>query len=197
MPLEDILRKIEEAAAEECRGVLAEAEEKSRAKIGGARTEASAKRDRIVNDASAQANRAESMARARADAGKRQVILREKQSAIDAVFEKALQSLAALPKDQYKALILRALASEAAGDEVMVLGPEDRERLGADFASQANASLVQSGKPGRLTVEYAKATLGGGFTLSRGGVTQNLTFPALQRRVREEMEIDVARILFS
>ena len=196
MPLEDILRKIEEGASEESQRILAEVEEKSRMALDDARREASSRKEQIVGEARAQARRAESLSKARADAATRQTILRQKQAAVDAVFASALSSLNALPDDEYADILLRALSARAGGNEILILGPEDEERLGTAFIVRANQALASSGKAGRLAVEYAKESLGGGFALSSGGVTENLTFPTLVKRFRDDMEIDVARILF-
>lgn len=196
MPFEDILRKIEETSLEESTKIIADAEEKARQLLEKARSEASARRDALLLEAKARAEKARTLARARADSTRRQSVLREKQVLVDSVFAAGLSRLAELPADEYKQIVLKALANSARGDETVTFGPEDEERLGAEFVALANKALSQVGKSGRFSVQYASASLGGGLVLNSGGVSQNLTFPALAKRCWDEMEIEIARKLF-
>jgi V/A-type H+-transporting ATPase subunit E len=197
MPLQDILRKIEETSSVESQKVLAEAEDRSHKIALAAREEASSRRERILGEARAQASKAESLSKARADAQRRQLILKEKQEMVDSVFADAMAKLAQMPASEYRDMTLRALCSFAQGDETVTFGPEDEARLGSDFAQAANGALKSAGKEGRLTVAYAPSSLGGGLILTRGGVSQNLTFPTLVGRLRDEMEMEIARVLFT
>lgn len=197
MPLEDIIRKIEESSSAESRKVLAEAEDKSQKIVLAAREDAAARRDKILGDAKHEAAKVEALSKARADAYRRQLLLREKQALVDSVFAEALKKLAEMPASEYRTLIVRALTSFADGSETVTFGPEDKDRLGDGFAEAANAALRSAGKDGRLTVAYAASSLGGGLILTSGGVSQNLTFPTLVGRLRDEMEMEVARVLFS
>ena len=197
MPLADILRKIEETSSAESRKVLDEAEDRRREILDGAKAEASSRRDHILAEARSQAAKAESLSKARTDAQRRQLILKEKQGLVDSVFAEALAKLSALPAAEYRQIIMRALRSFATGVEIVTFGPEDQEKIGADFAKAANAAMVEAGKEGRLTVSYGPSSLGGGLILTSGGVSENLTFPTLVGRLRDEMEMEVARVLFA
>ncbi len=197
MPLADILRKIEETAQQESARILAEAEQKGRTVLGEAKEHAAQRSQQVLGEARSQAERANSLAKTRSDALKRQMVLKEKQAALDAVFSEALDRLAALPPAEYQGIILQALKNSAKGNETIILGAEDRQRLGPEFRETANAAVGLTGESAGFTVQYADGTLGGGFILVSGGVSLNVTFPALVKKLRDEMEIEVARILFA
>lgn len=196
MPLSDIIRKIEEASLAESRKVLDEAEERARAIASAAKAEALSRRERILGESRREAEKAESLSKARAEALRRQLVLRAKQEMVDSVFTEALARLSSMPAGEYRETVLRSLTAFAAGTETVTFGPEDESKLGADFAGVANSALKAAGKEGRLTVTFAALSLGGGLILTSGGVSQNLTFPTLVGRLRDEMEMEVARVLF-
>ncbi len=197
MPLPDIIKKIEETSSAEIRKVLEEAEERLRSVLSSARAEAHARGEQIVGDARSQAGKAESLSKARADALRRQIVLRAKQGLVEAVFTDALARMSSMPAEAYRETVLKALISAATGTETVTFGPEDQTKLGPDFAKAANEALVRAGKQGQIKVAYAPSSLGGGLILTSGGVSENITFPALVGRFRDEMEMEVARVLFS
>lgn len=197
MPLPDIIRKIEETSTAESRKVLDEAEDRRRTIVSAAQAEASTRRDQILGEARSQAGKAESLSKARADALRRQLVLKAKQELVDSVFADALTKMSSMPSAQYKDTILQAIRSFATGTETVTFGPEDQARLGPDFAKEANAALVKAGKQGQIKVTYGTSSLGGGLILTNGGVAENITFTALIGRLRDEMEMEVARVLFS
>lgn len=196
MPFQDILKKIEEASTKESAGILADAVEKSRKVREEAERQALLKKQEILAAARSEAERSDSLARTKGDALRRQILLHEKQVAIDAVFSGALEALLALPPEEYSEIMLGSVREHARGDETLILGPEDRERLGEGFRDSVDGALAERGKPGEIEVHYAGASLGGGYVLARGGVSQNVTFPSLVKMLRDELEIEVAGVLF-
>lgn len=197
MPLEDILRKIRDESSRAARDIIEDAEARARKRLEEAKAEARGKASLILEGAKAEATKAESMAKARADATLRQLVLKEKQALIDSVFAKAAEALASIPAEEYRAMMLRSVAEAAEGNEIVVFGPEDQGRLGAGFAGDLNREISAKGKPGSVKVRYAEKSLGGGYLLQSGGVSLNATFPALMKRFADELEIEVARKLFS
>ena len=147
MPLEDILKKIRDESEKAVKEILEDAEARSQNRLEGARAEAEARASSVLADVKAQAEKVRSAARTRADAKRRQILLREKQALIDGVFKKASEVLASLPADEYKALVLDSLARSAEGNETVVLGPEDRERLGPGFVDELNGTSRREAKP--------------------------------------------------
>ncbi|HHX28591.1 MAG TPA: hypothetical protein GX716_06210 [Firmicutes bacterium] len=196
MPLEDILDRIRDGAEKAAKEILDDAGSRAERRLSASRSEAQARAADIVSAAEAEASKILAAAKTRADAKRRQTVLGEKQSLIEETFAKAIEALASLPPEEYKELILESLARSAEGNETVVLGHEDRERLGPDFAIELKNRLSSLGKGADVTVEYAGASLGGGYILRSGRVSLNSTFPALVKRFEDELEIEVARTLF-
>jgi len=195
MPLEDILKGIREKAGSSCDEIVKAAEEKARERLRSAEKEAGALAAGVVAESRARAAALEFIAKSRADSQARQMVLREKQALLSEVFDRALESLGKMPGEEYRALLLKVITETAAGGEEVVLGREDDRRAGADFASAANEALRKAGKPG-VTVSFSAQSLGGGLLLRKGGILTNVTFPAMLKKLQDELEIDVAAVLF-
>lgn len=197
MPLEDILNRIGDESSRAVREIGEDAEARTGKRLDEARAEAQSRASVILDNAKAEAVKVENMAKTRADAKRRQLLLKEKQALIEAVFAKASDLLASLPVSEYRDMVLNSVAGSAEGNETVVFGPEDKDRLGGEFAHDLNRRLSSDGKVGAVRVEFAQKSLGGGYLLLSGGVSDNATFPALMKRFRDELEIDVAKRLFA
>jgi vacuolar-type H+-ATPase subunit E/Vma4 len=197
MPLEDILNKIRDGAEKAVKEIMEDAESRAERRLNASRAEAQGRAADILNVAESEAAKIEAAAKTRADARRKQAILREKQLLVEGVFAKALGDLASLPPAEYRELILESLARAANGNETVVFGPEDNERLGPSFDEELNGRLSSLGKAAEVKVEFAPKSLGGGYILQSGGVSLNSTFPALVKRFQDELEIEVARTLFA
>ena len=123
-------------------------------------------------------------------------LLAEKNKILDEVFDQARQQLQSLPDEQYRDLInnLMLEAVETGEEEVIVDGNE--KRIDEKFIRQINYKLGQDRK-GSLKLSEEKMPLAGGFILRRGKVKTNVSFDVLLARTRKELEIDLAKELFS
>ncbi|MGI6620857.1 MAG: V-type ATP synthase subunit E [Bacillota bacterium] len=196
MPLEDILEKISERAASLKQEILASAKANAESRIEAAREEASRIEAEILREAEAQAEQVRSIAASRSDMQQKQMILEVKQELISQVFDEAVRRLADLPGDEYRALLIELIGRKADGSEELILSKHDESRLGADFGNAVNQALKAQGKAGKLKVSYVPDRLGGGFILKKGLVADNVTFPAILSLIREDLEIELAKVLF-
>lgn len=196
MPLEDILKGIKEKARASSQDIADAAEEEAAKRVRAAGEEGRDLARGIVAEAQTKAAAQELVARSRADSQARQMVLKEKQDLVSAVFDKALASLQATPSAEYTDVLLKAIVQNASGGEEVVLGREEEEKLGAIFASLANQELREAGKPAIARVIFSSGSLGGGLLLRKGGILTNITFPAALKKIRDELEIDVAVLLF-
>ena len=196
MPLEDILERIDEKASLLKDEILTSAKSEAESRIKAAEEKAAVLEARIVEDARTRAAQIESIAASRRDMQKNQMILGAKQELLSGVLDEAVKRLSSLPKEEYRSLLLDLISRKALGTEEIILSEEDKRRLGPDFLPAANEKLKLSGKQGNLTISFSSGTLGGGFILKRGGVSDNVTFPAILNLIREDLEIELARILF-
>ena len=122
--------------------------------------------------------------------------LAEKNKILDEVFDQARQKLKDLPDEQYQRLITNLmLEAVETGDEEIIIDKEDK-RIDAALIEQVNSKLG-SGRNGNLKLSDEKMPLGGGFILRRGKVKTNVSFNVLLSLARKELEIDLAKELFS
>lgn len=123
-------------------------------------------------------------------------LLAEKNRILDEVFDQARQKLQNLPDDQYLNLINNLmLEAVETGDEVVIVDTNEK-RIDEKFIKQINHKLAQNRK-GSLKLSEEKVPLDGGFILRRGKVKTNVSFNVLLDRARKELEIDLAKELFS
>lgn len=124
-------------------------------------------------------------------------LLEEKQALIGETFAKAVDSLVALPEDEYVALCARLAAKSAfSGEEELVFSPADKASRAAAVCEKANALLAESGKKAALTVSDKSRDICGGVILTDGKVEMNCSFELLVGALRNELSGDVAKVLF-
>ena len=77
--------------------------------------------------------------------------------------------------------------------------PADRSRQLFDehFILEINEALKKSGKNGIIRLSHDNFVSGTGFILKKDGVEINCTFEAIVNSKRQELEGEVAKILFS
>jgi V/A-type H+-transporting ATPase subunit E len=167
----DILAQAKEKAANERQAILAQAEQ-----------DAGERRRRILAMAAMEARRQE---------------LGTKEEIIDNAFSLALKQLRELPAEEYRRLLAPIMIEAAeTGTEQVVVAAHDKERLGPDFIAQVNKGLKARGLEGKLELSPETRPLGGGFVLVAGGVEDNNSFELILKLSRDELEQEVAAVLF-
>lgn len=124
-------------------------------------------------------------------------ILFAKQDIIDKVFAEAVVRLNGMQKERYQDLIETMLmASVETGDEEVLFSKAGLEKLSPDFIEKMNQELAGQGKQGKLTVSTETPNIDGGFIIRNKGVEINNSFAALVNVYRDELETEVAAVLF-
>lgn len=127
----------------------------------------------------------------------RKALLKIKQQIIDAVFEKAKAILQNMPDDKYQNLIANMLINSViTGNEVVVISEHDKNRITPDFLQKINNTLIGMGKQGNLRISETPGQMIGGFILKSQDLEVNSTFDSLINMEREELETEIAKILF-
>ncbi len=176
---ERAVREIISAAEEEAGALRAEYAEK----IEGVRGKILARAEKDAEDA---AFRIESSASADA----RRASLAKKQELISEAFEKAEDKLSSLSGDELvSALSSLALRAAAGKSGELVLSEKD-------ISLKEKILAKCSGNTG-ITVSKETHSLGGGFIFRRGNTEINCTFARLVSELRDELQLEVAEILFS
>lgn len=190
--IEKITRRIDEDAQAEIDRILDGARDEAaritaryRAQADAEAAEATARNEKAAAE---REERLVSVAQMEA----RKVTLAAKQEMVEQAFALALETLCAMPDEQYTATVAALLAQAApTGRGSVIFAPAERERIGAAAVALANKTLG-----GKLTLAEETRPLKGGFILSDGSVEVNCTFDTLVRLQKAETAGAVAKHLF-
>lgn len=198
MALKDILKKIVDDAHKEAAKIKAEAEKAEADIIKEAEERAHLKGEEILNKAKVQADleRQRILSNARLEAKKE--LLSTKRRLIDKVFEEARDTFVKLEKEEVQKVYKRALLEEVdTGEEVVVIGEAEKARITEGFIKEMNKALSSKNKKGNLTLEISRSEGEDAGFLLKGKRTQfDSTLSSLIATVREDIEPEVAKILF-
>ncbi|AVQ44328.1 V-type ATP synthase subunit E [Clostridium botulinum] len=124
--------------------------------------------------------------------------LQSKQKVIEKVLEKSLEKLSSLSKEEYLSYIKeRILALPIDGDEKIIINLKDKLLITEDFINEINSELVKKGKLGNLSLSDETRDFKAGFILEKNGIEINNSFEALISSMKDELEYEVARVLFN
>lgn len=187
-----IIDKILSDATHDAGEMLSEALKKAEALVAAKQAEADAEYDLSVEEAR---KAGEEVVRRRltvADLEVKKLLLSAKKQAVDEAFEESLKKLLALPKEEYAALVGSMIASAADDGDVVVISENDKNVLTKAVFDKISAKI---GK--KLTLSDTFGNFRGGVMLLGKGVDKNLTFESELALLRDEVEPEVAKIMFS
>ncbi len=187
-----IIDKILSDATHDAVEMLSEALKKAEALVVAKQAEADAEYDLSVEEAR---KAGEEVVRRRltvADLEVKKLLLSAKKQAVDEAFEESLKKLLALPKEEYAVLVESMIASAADDGDVVVISENDKNVLTKAFFDKISA---KTGK--KLTLSDTFGNFRGGVMLLGKGVDKNLTFESELALLRDEVEPEVAKIMFS
>jgi len=197
MSLEKILERIEADAQNEVGKIKSRASAAANEVIKKAQAEAEAIKAQAMEDARDEAKQRKERIVSTARLDFRKALLAEKQNAIDAAFQEAIETLLNMKDVEYRKVLRdMILLNVQAGDEEIILSERDRSRLGKGFLKEINQQLVQKGQKGRLTIARDTYDMLGGFILRRGQIELNSSFESLLKSSRDDLETEVSRTLF-
>ena len=196
MEAEQVIEKILADARAEAEKIKSQAKENQaaeQAKLNEQLAEYK-KQTEILAQKAGEDKKAHLLAAARMDIAKQ--FLAEKRKILDEVFDQARRKLQNLPDDDYRKLMTRLMldAVETGDEEVIV--DNNETRIDQKFIKQINRELGP-GYKGNLRLSNEKQNLGGGFILRRGRIKNNVSFEVLLAQARKELEIELAKQLFS
>lgn len=187
-----IIDKILSDATHDAGEMLSEALKKAEALVAAKQAEADAEYDLSVEEAR---KAGEEVVRRRltvADLEVKKLLLSAKKQAVDEAFEESLKKLLVLPKEEYTALVESMIASAADDGDVVVISENDKNVLTKAVFDKISAKI---GK--KLTLSDTFGNFRGGVMLLGKGVDKNLTFESELALLRDEVEPEVAKIMFS
>lgn len=193
--INNMTSKIINDAEEKSREILASAEEE-KAKILSkkinianelkseieikAKIEAKSKKERVISAATLKA---------------RNSILEAKQNIIQSIFKESIDKLNELSKDEFLEFVKNAITSLGEiSDQNLILNKDGSKLVDSNFINSINKSL---GNKGNVTLSNEIGNFKGGFILEKNGVEMNNTYDALVSSLVDELELEVASILFN
>lgn len=162
-----ISKKEGEASAEE-KGILERAER-----------EAASRKERIISGA---------------ELSSRNVKLAAKQKVINSVFEKSIETLCNLSNDELKDFVMNTiLSSDIKGNQNLILNEAGSKVITTELLNEINNRLNSKAT---VTLSNTKRNFKGGFILEKDGIEINNTFEALVSSLKDELSLEVAKVLF-
>lgn len=119
--------------------------------------------------------------------------LAAKQEIINEVFEKSIDELTKLSKEDFLNFVKNTISSmNLTGKQTLILNEEGLKFVDVAFIDELNkninAQIILSETPGSFK---------GGFILENNGIQINSTYEALVSSLRDELEFEVAKVLFN
>lgn len=196
--LEKILDKIIADAKQKDQEIIMQAEREAEEIRKNAELDAGAYREKRMEYARAEAQKAHDRAVSGAKMEAKKRLLAAKQELLDECFRRAREAVLAMPSGTYEDLLIEQILSAAEdGTEQLILSGRDKERLSLlRFLARVNARLADSGEKAAITISEDTVDAAAGFLLKKGDVVINCTLDALLAAKREELEVELAVILF-
>jgi len=197
MSLEKILARIQQEAQTEVDKINSRASVIADDMLKKAQAESEASKSQALEDAKSEAELHKERIISTARLDLRKARLAEKQKAIDAAFQEAVENLLNMEDTEYRKILREMiLANVQTGNEELILSERDKAGLGEKLLEEINSQLTESGKEGKLTISKDSYNILGGFVLRRGDIELNSSFETLFKSSRDDLESEVSKILF-
>lgn len=135
---------------------------------------------------------------ARAALNARNELLAAKQEAVEKVLTSAYENVEKMDKNEYSLFLERMLLSSVeTGDEEIIFDENDLSRIDTSLVKRVNKILKERGRRNDVTISSENRSIRNGFILKRGDLEINCSIDAQIRSLREELEGEIAAILFT
>ena len=123
----------------------------------------------------------------------RKLTLSAKQKVLAETYDRALEILCSMPREEYLSLLVRLLkAAGGKGDEKIALSAKDRDEIGETLVERANKELNA-----HYTLAGEAADIRAGLVLVSIDCDVNCSFETLLALSREKTERGAAKLLFA
>ncbi|WP_315082122.1 V-type ATP synthase subunit E family protein [uncultured Clostridium sp.] len=193
--INNLTSRIVKDAEDKKRIILSEAEEKKSKIIAKKQEKAASEEKIIMQKAETEAVAREERIISSAQLQARNEKLKSKQAVISEVFKTTTEELCNVSSDDFKSFVKTIiLNSNLSGDENLILNEQGKKMIDSDFVAELNREI---GSKGNITLIDKTGNFKGGFILEKDGIEINNTFEALVNSLKDEMGLEVARVLFS
>ncbi len=198
MSLNKIIEKINKDADTEAQHIIGQGQLEANEYMKRSLAELESHCGKLLAEGNAQAQQQKKQHIQIAALDARKQILKEKQALIAKVFSQALEKLINMDDAAYSSVISNMLVNyPLTGDEEIITSAAGKKRLGDNFIKRLNNYLISKGKTGNCKWSNEHRELKGGFVIRRGKVEVNCSFEALIKSKQDDLEQEIALILFS
>ena len=198
MTIKDINEKIISDAKIQADKIIAQAEDKANNIIKKGKKEAENIKNIILHRSKQEASLKKSKILTEANLEAKKIILSEKQKIIEDVFNKASESILKLEDKDYLNIIKKMILDNIeTGDETIFIDHSDRDKISESFVEDINRELKSKGKKGKLKLSTSYLPIKGGVVIGFGKIRKNISLEFLLKKIREELEIQISKDLFS
>ncbi|MCF0147412.1 MAG: V-type ATP synthase subunit E [Clostridium sp.] len=193
--INNLTSKILRDAEERKESILASAEEEKNKILSKKIAKAKELEKEILHKAEAEANSRKERIISSASLKVRNDKLSAKQEVIKEVFEKSIDVLSSITGDDFLRFIKNSILSLGEiGEQNLILNKEGMELVDLTFIYDLNQAL---GDKGNIKLSPNARNFKGGFILERNGIEINNTYEALVSSLKDELEFEVASVLFN
>ena len=175
---ENILAAAEEEKSKVLSKKVSSANEIAKEILEKAEVEAKSKKERVISSAKLKV---------------RNNKLAAKQEIINEVFEKSIDKLTTLSKEEFLSFLENTISSmNLTGRQTLILNKEGLKFVDSVFIDKLNKKINAE-----ITLSETAGNFKGGFNLENNGIEINSTYEALVSSLRDELEFEVAKVLFN
>ncbi|STB00370.1 V-type ATP synthase subunit E [Clostridium baratii] len=196
--INNLTSKILSDAEERKESILKEANEEKAKIVSKKEALAKSEEATMVEKAKTEAKTAKERIISGAELKSRNEKLTAKQAVIDKVFENSIEKLCKMSDQEIKEFIKNKIVNaDIVGDETIILNEKGNKLVDANLLKEINSELLAKGKKGELTINKEVRNFKGGFILEKDGIEINNTFEDSVNSERDDLEFEVAKVLFN
>lgn len=193
--LDNLTSKILKDAEDKKAVILGDAENEKNKILSKRSGEASVEEKTILEKAEREAASRKERIISGAELHARNEKLEAKQKVIKEVFETSVKELSNCSAEDLKGFVKEViLNTQIEGTQNLILNAEGKKVIDEAFVAEINEAL---GKKATIKLSDETGKFEGGFVLEQNGIEINNTFEALVSSLKDDLSLEVARVLFS
>lgn len=127
----------------------------------------------------------------------RNALVAAKQRVIETAFHSALERIENMDASEYPSFLADMLLNNVeCGDEEVILSASDKKRISPALLDDVNGKLLSQNRVGMLKWGGESDIIACGFILKKGGVEINCDIGSRLKMLRDDLEGEIASILF-
>ena len=193
--IKNLTSKIIEDAKDEKEVILSEAEKEKNKILNKKQEEAREAEKVIIEKAEIEAISRKERIISSAKLEARNEKLKAKQEVISEIFEKSIENLCNISAEEFKEFVrLAILNGNIWGEQKIILNAAGKKIIDSKFLSEINEERKSKAI---VTLSEETRNIKGGFILEKDGIEINNTFEALVNSLKDDLNREVASVLFN